>query len=145
MGFDLNGQVVSAGRNTTWTDIVTNSSKVVTFFDMAGHERYLKTTIYGLTSMFPDYVLCMVGANMGVNHMTKEHMSLCLTLRIPFIIIVSKIDIVPANVLEENITKINDIIRKGAKVIIILDLIIFSLKLITYRKFLLAYVTWRML
>lgn len=115
MGFDLNGQVVSAGRNTTWTDIVTNSSKVVTFFDMAGHERYLKTTIYGLTSMFPDYVLCMVGANMGVNHMTKEHMSLCLTLRIPFIIIVSKIDIVPANVLEENISKINDIIRKGAK------------------------------
>ena len=115
MGYDLNGQVVSAGRNTTWTDIVNCSSKVITFFDMAGHEKYLKTTIYGLTSMFPDYVLCMVGANMGINHMTKEHMSLCLTLRIPFIIIVSKIDIVPANILEENIAKINDVIRKGAK------------------------------
>ena len=115
MGFDLNGQAVSAGRNTTWTDIVNNSSKVITFFDMAGHERYLKTTIYGLTSMFPDYALVMVGANMGINHMTKEHISLCLTLRIPFIIIVSKIDIVPINVLEENINKINNIIRQGAK------------------------------
>lgn len=115
MGFDLHGQAVPASRNTTWVDIVESSAKVVTFFDMAGHEKYLKTTIYGLTSMFPDYVLCMIGANMGVSQMTKEHISLCLTLRIPFIIIVSKIDIVPENILEENMTKINDIIRKGAK------------------------------
>jgi len=56
MGFDLHGQVVNTTRNTTWIDIVESSAKVVTFFDMAGHEKYLKTTIYGLTSMFPDYV-----------------------------------------------------------------------------------------
>ena len=82
---------------------------------MAGHERYLKTTIYGLTTIHPDYALVLVGANMGVSHMTKEHMSLCLTLKIPFIIVVSKIDLVPPHILEENLAKINEICRKGAR------------------------------
>ena len=52
---------------------------------------------------------------MGVSHMTKEHMSLCLTLKIPFIVVVSKIDLVPPNILEENLTKIYEICRKGAR------------------------------
>ena len=36
-------------------------------------------------------------------------------IKIPFIIIVSKIDIVPANVLEENMKKINNICKNGAR------------------------------
>jgi GTPase len=116
MGFDTEGNVISAKSSQTnaWTDVVNQSSKIVSFFDLAGHEKYLRTTIYGLTSMYPDYCLIMVGANMGVNHMTREHMSLCLTLKIPFIVIVSKIDIVPENILEETMKKINNICKNGA-------------------------------
>jgi GTPase len=117
MGFNSKGEIVNAkfDRPPSWTDIIAESNKIVTFFDLAGHERYLRTTIYGLSSMYPDYCLIMIGANMGINHMTKEHMGLCLTLKIPFIIIVSKIDIVPPNVLEENMKKINTICKNGAK------------------------------
>lgn len=116
MGFDSDGNVVNAKfeRSSSWVDIVDQSSKVVSFYDLAGHERYLRTTIYGLTAIYPDYCLIMVGANMGVNHMTREHMSLCLTLKIPFIIVVSKIDIVPENILEESMKQINHICKNGA-------------------------------
>ena len=117
MGFDKKGAIVNSKfeKTPTWTEIVNNSNKIITFYDLAGHERYLRTTIYGLTSIHPDYCLIMVGANMGVNHMTKEHISLCLTLKIPFIIIISKIDMVPSNVLEETMKNINNICKNGAR------------------------------
>jgi len=118
MGFDSDGNVISTkisnNNNNVWIDVVNQSSKIISFFDFAGHEKYLRTTIYGLTSLYPDYCLIMIGANTGVNHMTREHMSLCLTLKIPFIIIVSKIDIVPDNILDETIKKINHICKNGA-------------------------------
>lgn len=41
------------------------ASKVVTLVDLAGHERYFKTTAYGLTGHLPDYACLIVGANAG--------------------------------------------------------------------------------
>lgn len=48
------------------------SAKVVSFIDLAGHEKYLRTTVYGLTAHEPDYVMVVVGANHGITRMTKE-------------------------------------------------------------------------
>lgn len=97
LGFSDKGEPVhsfdSLGHRKTWPEIVRQSSKIVTFFDLCGHERYLKTTIIGLTSQFPDLTLILVGGNMGMTKMTKEHIFLCLSLHIPFVIIVTKIDI----------------------------------------------------
>ena len=39
--------------------------QVVTLVDLAGHERYFKTTAYGLTGHLPDYACLIVGANAG--------------------------------------------------------------------------------
>lgn len=47
------------------------SSKVITFIDLAGHEKYLKTTIFGMTGHAPDFCMLMVGANAGIIGMTK--------------------------------------------------------------------------
>jgi GTPase len=117
LGFDSNGKIVNEkfDRNSGWTNIVAKSKKIISFFDLAGHEKYLQTTIYGLTSFYPDYCLIMIGANTGINHMTREHMGLCLTLKIPFIIIISKMDIAPANIIEENMKKIYNICKNGAR------------------------------
>ena len=52
------------------------------FMDLAGHEKYLKTTVFGLTGNFPDYCMLLVGANMGVIGMTKEHFHLTLALKV---------------------------------------------------------------
>lgn len=49
MGFDNDGNIVNCKfeRQPTWTKIVNQSNKIITFYDLAGHEKYLRTTIYG--------------------------------------------------------------------------------------------------
>jgi len=34
--------------------------QVVTFIDLAGHEKYLKTTVFGLTGCAPEFAMLMV-------------------------------------------------------------------------------------
>eukprot|EP00056_Hartaetosiga_gracilis_P013958 m.236527 g.236527 ORF g.236527 m.236527 type:complete len:313 (-) comp13922_c0_seq9:9567-10505(-) len=52
MGFDSKGSIVNNpghdGR-LDWVQICQDAAKVLTFIDLAGHEKYLKTTVYGLT------------------------------------------------------------------------------------------------
>jgi len=38
---------------------------------------------------------------MGISRMTKEHLGITLALKIPFFIIITKIDICPPNILKE--------------------------------------------
>lgn len=44
---------------------------MITFIDLAGHEKYLKTTIFGMTGHAPDFCMLMIGSNAGVIGMTK--------------------------------------------------------------------------
>lgn len=44
-----------------WVKICEKSAKVITFIDLAGHERYLKTTVFGMTGHAPDFGMLMVG------------------------------------------------------------------------------------
>lgn len=67
--------------------------------DLCGHEKYLKTTLLGMMEMVPDYIIVVVGANYGLSRMTKEHMGIALALDIPFMVVVTKIDLVPKEVL----------------------------------------------
>lgn len=64
LGFDQEGQVVnkpdSHGGSLDWTKICEKSSKVITFIDLAGHEKYLKTTVFGMTGHLPDFCMLMV-------------------------------------------------------------------------------------
>ena len=110
MGFDVNGKIITT---KDWTEIVKKSVKIISFYDLAGHEKYLKTTIIGLSSSFPDYCFIVIGANMGISRMTKEHIFLCITLNIPFIFIVTKIDICKSreNILEKTIQDIRKILK----------------------------------
>lgn len=95
LGFDMDGKIVNYDNihKLSWNEIVKNSSKIISFFDLAGHEKYLKTTILGLSSSIPDLCIITVGANMGITRMTKEHIFLCVMLNIPMAIVVTKIDI----------------------------------------------------
>jgi GTPase len=73
-------------------------SKVVSLIDLAGHERYLKTTVFGVTGMFPDRGIVVIGANTGITKLTREHIGLMLCIKIPFIIIITKIDMAPEQI-----------------------------------------------
>ncbi|OZJ05298.1 hypothetical protein BZG36_01945 [Bifiguratus adelaidae] len=98
-------------RKMTWDDICHKASKVLSFIDLAGHERYLKTTVFGMTGFAPDFVMLMIGANAGIIGMTKEHLGLALSLSIPVFVVITKIDMCPANVLEDTIKQLTKILK----------------------------------
>lgn len=45
-------------------------------------------------------VLGQVGSNAGIVGMTKEHLGLALALNVPVFVVVTKIDMCPANILQ---------------------------------------------
>lgn len=47
--------------------------------------------------------MLMIGANAGIVGMTKEHLGLALALSVPVFVVVTKIDMCPPNVLQENL------------------------------------------
>ncbi|KAJ8128249.1 hypothetical protein O1611_g5390 [Lasiodiplodia mahajangana] len=119
MGFDTVGNVITSdtpGRKLSWEEIGKRSAKVITFTDLAGHERYLRTTVFGLLSSSPNYCLLMVAANNGLIGMSKEHLGIALALNVPIMVVVTKIDICPPNILEQTIQQITKILKSpGAK------------------------------
>jgi GTPase len=95
---------------------------------LAGHERYLKTTLYGLTSGAPSIVLLVVGANAGLIGMSKEHLAIALALNVPVAVCITKvhstrllppdsiyflikIDMTPANILKETVQQVVKILK----------------------------------
>ncbi|KAF4598628.1 hypothetical protein EYR38_007034 [Pleurotus pulmonarius] len=94
-----------------WEEISTQAAKIVSFIDLAGHERYLKTTLYGLTSGAPSCIILIVGANAGLIGMSKEHLAIGLALGVPIVVCITKIDMTPANVLAETQKQVVKILK----------------------------------
>lgn len=119
MGFDTQGKTITSdvpGRKLSWEEIGKRSAKVITFTDLAGHERYLRTTVFGLLSSSPNYCLLMVAANNGLIGMSKEHLGIALALNVPVMVVITKIDICPPQILEQTITQITKILKSpGAR------------------------------
>ncbi|KAK9315845.1 P-loop containing nucleoside triphosphate hydrolase protein [Lipomyces starkeyi] len=114
MGFDETGRTVGASGSTykaSWKEIVAGSRKVLTFIDLAGHEKYLKTTVFGLMGGSPDFVMLIVGANAGMIGMAKEHLGVALALNVPVFICVTKVDMCPPNILQSTVNQISKILR----------------------------------
>ncbi|KAK1066179.1 hypothetical protein LTR74_007397 [Friedmanniomyces endolithicus] len=119
MGFDTKGEVVVSnvpGRKLSWEEIGKRSAKVISFTDLAGHERYLRTTVFGLLSSEPNYCMLMVAANNGLIGMSKEHLGIALALNVPVMVVVTKIDICPPQILSQTLTQLTKILKSpGAR------------------------------
>lgn len=91
IGFDTEGHVLNYAEMTTAEEICEHASKVVTFIDLAGHRKYLRTTLLGLMGYSPHHVMLVVAP--PLTEAAQEHMALCLALRLPFFIVVTKTDL----------------------------------------------------
>ena len=107
-----------------------NDKKII-FFDLAGHEKYFRTTLYGISSSYPHVMLVMIESNRGVLNMstknpdkniikkninmTKEHIISAIYLRIPIVLILTKIDIAIPSKLNQNIRTIKKIMKSAGK------------------------------
>ena len=88
--------------------------KVISFMDLAGHEKYLKTTVFGVTGMFPDHGIVVIGANTGITKLTREHLGILLYLKIPFIITITKIDLSPVEIYKKLCNRIKSLLTKSS-------------------------------
>ena len=98
LGFDSDGKPVDYSRCGTAEEICESSVKLITFIDLAGHRKYLRTTISGLTAHAPHYVMLVVSAAAGadaVNAAAEEHLDLAVALEVPFFVAVTKVDVAP--------------------------------------------------
>ena len=85
-------------KNTGRTSSIAHSfvktdKNIFTFIDLAGHEKYLKTTVSGLNGYFIDYAMVVIGADRGIIGMTKEHLIVAISLNIPIFIVITKHDV----------------------------------------------------
>ena len=91
---------------------IADPSSVKILVDLAGHEKYLKTTIGGMSKSCLDYACVVIAANMGVLRMTREHLGITLGMNIPFFVVITKIDLAPENVLKRTLSDIFDLFKR---------------------------------
>lgn len=125
LGFDEHGEVTNKSdfegndwddQGSDWSQILESSNKVVTFIDLAGHEGYMKTTLYGLVSQFPDYILVAVAADKGVSSMTKQHLSLGVALQVPLLVVCTRIDLADVQTMTQTIQEVEQMLKKSDKI-----------------------------
>lgn len=112
LGFDDHGETVNYRLSSPFdeAEIFLNSSKIVDFVDLGGHERYFKTTLKGIMGHHPDYCLITVAANTGIKPMTVEHLKVVVGLRLPMAFVVTKIDMIPQRV-EKVVKDISSLVK----------------------------------
>lgn len=127
LGFDAAGEVVGAGGSitggsgppsrlrpaATMAAVAGQAAKMVAFVDLAGHERYLRTTVFGLLGTSPDHCLLVVAANNGLVGMAGEHLGLALALGVPVAVALTKVDICPAPVLKQTLAQLARALKAG--------------------------------
>lgn len=95
LGFDANGDVI----NYSYREIITpaeirnKSLKLVNFLDLAGHRKYLRTSVQALSGYSPHYAIIVIAAGHALSPMTREHLSFVQALNVAYFVVVTKIDI----------------------------------------------------
>lgn len=116
LGFADDGRIVNYDIPSPLNEaeVFLNSSKIVTFVDVGGHERYLRTTLKGIMGHPPDYSMLVVGANAGVIGTCKEHLGIAVSLKLPVFVVVTKADMVSDILLERVLKDIERLLKMPA-------------------------------
>ena len=86
LGFDSSGRVVNKPDhgNLDWVRVCEQSSKVITFIDLAGHEKYLKTTVFGMTGHAPgeQFFFCSSMSDYKIINLLESRLELIHDIRL---------------------------------------------------------------
>jgi len=119
LGFNSSGDPITSSLSSNpmkpklkgMDEVANGAHKLISLVDLAGHEKYLKTTIQGVSSGMVDYALVLVNAKHPPTHMTLQHIGLASAYGIPIIVVLTKIDGCPEHVLKNTKDEINTVIR----------------------------------
>ncbi|KAI9893008.1 MAG: hypothetical protein M1814_000892 [Vezdaea aestivalis] len=97
----------ATGNISCWTDVHSRveTGRLVFFSDSAGHPRYRRTMLRGLIGWAPHWaLLCIAGHNRddseggldqdfaSIQDVSQSQLGLCLSLQIPLVIVITKLD-----------------------------------------------------
>uniref|UniRef100_A0A5S6Q4F9 Tr-type G domain-containing protein n=1 Tax=Trichuris muris TaxID=70415 RepID=A0A5S6Q4F9_TRIMR len=105
VGFDNKGNTLNRRQHCD-EEICDRSEKVITFIDLAGHEKYIRTTISGLSAYKPRFVVLVVDAKVGIADTTRDHLAWSFALEVPVFIAVTKVDIASRQMVNKVVTDI---------------------------------------
>ena len=134
----------------TAENICEHASKLITFIDLAGHQKYLRTTISALTGYCPHYVMLVVSATAGVVGMTQvmmrvmivmmimmtqEHLGIAVALEVPFFVVITKVDMVPREQLDKISATVTSVLKSaGATKVLMMIMIMLMIMMIIFSK-----------
>jgi GTPase len=104
LGFDAKGRMVDL-------DADEKANKIVALYDMAGSERYLSSTVSGFSAWEPDVGCVVVSATAGVQKMTREQTALCGAFKIPWMVVVTKVDLANGARLSQTLQEVDAFVR----------------------------------
>jgi GTPase len=112
----------ASGNVAAWNDIhaASRGGRLAFVSDLPGSVRYMKSTLRGLVSWAPHYVLLCIPANCGAETTEAEagteqvseidlclaYLTLCLKLEVPVLIVITKLDVASRTGLRENLAKV---------------------------------------
>jgi GTPase len=109
----ITGRTSSISYHYMVFDVCKPRPRIVSLVDLAGHEQYLKTTITGVISSYPEHGLVLIAKT--ITHMTREHYAILASMGIPVLFVLTKTDIVPDKIINDNINKITTMSKKFGK------------------------------
>ncbi|GIJ99063.1 hypothetical protein Aspvir_001187 [Aspergillus viridinutans] len=123
----------AAGNVAAWDDIhaTAKDSRLAFVSDLPGSVRYLKSTLRGLISWAPHYVLLCIPANCDEEmvpesvggtaeqiaeiNLALSHLDLCIKLGIPTVVVITKMDVASRAGLRGNLTKVLSALKLAGK------------------------------
>ncbi|CAF3272896.1 unnamed protein product [Rotaria socialis] len=113
LGFNNLGESIDYGCCRTANEICNRSTKIITFIDLAGHKKYMKTTLFGLAAHAADFAMLCVDAPSSVVDTTREHFSYARTLDVPVFVVINKIDLCSKTNIQQTITCLTYLLKHG--------------------------------
>lgn len=119
----------ASGNVSSWNDIhsTCDVGRLAVLSDSAGHPRYRRTTVRGLMSLAPHWTMCCIAADNDKHDpgkagatassqnilgssgadidLSRSHLELCLALRLPLVVIITKLDLASNMGLRETLKK----------------------------------------
>ncbi|VUZ56331.1 unnamed protein product [Hymenolepis diminuta] len=100
IGFDTFGRLVNRRRSKgqlnkrTIDEVIRDSNRLITLIDLAGHCKYQRTTLVGLTTYQPSFCFLVVSATTGLSADGLSHARTAAALGLPIAVVLSKVDLV---------------------------------------------------
>ena len=113
LGFDEKGELTNYGGllQPSLVQIVSKSTKIINFYDMAGSTKtFNRTTLTTLSNEYLDYLLFVISAKEVMTKKTEDLLRLIYNINLPIITIINKIDLISEEELNKVINKYQEIV-----------------------------------